>query len=158
MIAVVTALLLMGLVLLALEVFAIPGFGVVGLLGILALIGAVALAYWKLGALEAGAAFALGLLGAGGLFWYFPRSRAAKALVLEEAQRGIAADPALAALLGQIGTALTPLRPAGMAQLADRAVDVVTDGGYVEPGTRIQVKLVEGSRVVVEPVPDYRGG
>jgi membrane-bound serine protease (ClpP class) len=32
-----------------------------------------------------------------------------------------------------------------------RTVDVVTDGIFVESGTRVRVARVEGARVVVEP-------
>jgi len=56
------------------------------------------------------------------------------------------------ALLGAIGVAATPLRPAGKTQFGDTFVDVVADGGYIMPGTRVQVIEVEGNRVVVKEV------
>ncbi len=45
--------------------------------------------------------------------------------------------PELAALLGAIGVAATPLRPAGKTQFGDQFIDVVAEGGYVMPGTRV---------------------
>src|SRR5207253_1503475 len=60
--------------------------------------------------------------------------------------------PEMAALLGAIGVAATPLRPAGKVQFGDDFVDVVAEGSYVQPGTRVQVVEIEGNRVVVKEV------
>ena len=60
-----------------------------------------------------------------------------------------AAPQELAALAGQSGQSLSPLRPAGIALINGRRVDVVTDGEFIEPETDVQVVAVEGSRVVV---------
>ena len=58
----------------------------------------------------------------------------------------------LQGLLGAIGVAATPLRPAGKTQFGDSFIDVVAEGGYIMPGTRVQVIEVEGNRVVVKEV------
>jgi membrane-bound serine protease (ClpP class) len=60
--------------------------------------------------------------------------------------------PEMAALLGAIGVAATPLRPAGKVQFGDSFVDVVAEGSYVVPGTRVQVVEIEGNRIVVKEV------
>ncbi len=57
-----------------------------------------------------------------------------------------------AELLGAIGTSSTTLRPAGVVKFGDKFVDVVSDGGFVPAGTRVQVILVEGTRIVVKEV------
>ena len=57
-----------------------------------------------------------------------------------------------AELLGAVGTTNTPLRPAGMVKFGDKFVDVVSDGGFVPAGTRVQVIQVEGTRIVVKEV------
>jgi membrane-bound ClpP family serine protease len=61
-------------------------------------------------------------------------------------------QPELAALLGAIGVAATPLRPAGKTQFGDQFVDVVAEGGFIQPGARVQVIEIEGNRVVVKEV------
>jgi membrane protein implicated in regulation of membrane protease activity len=53
-------------------------------------------------------------------------------------------------LLGQVGTATSMLRPAGMAKFGDRYIDVVTEGDFIPPGTPVQVIEVEGTRIVVK--------
>ena len=57
-----------------------------------------------------------------------------------------------AELLGAIGTTNTTLRPAGVVKFGDKFVDVVSDGGYIPAGTRVQVIQVEGTRIVVKEV------
>lgn len=50
------------------------------------------------------------------------------------------------------GTAVTDLRPAGMAQINSQRVDVVTDGDYIEADTPVIVTGVAGNRIVVEAI------
>ena len=47
------------------------------------------------------------------------------------------------------GTAVTDLRPAGMAIINDKRVDVVTRGEYLEKGAGIIVAAVTGNQIVV---------
>jgi len=63
-----------------------------------------------------------------------------------------AVRPETAALLGAIGVAATPLRPAGKVKFGDEYIDVVAEGAYVDPGTRVQVVEIEGNRIVVKEV------
>jgi membrane-bound serine protease (ClpP class) len=60
--------------------------------------------------------------------------------------------PPLSHLLGREGVTLTVLRPAGSAMIGDVKVDVIAQGKFVEPETRVKVIHVEGNRVIVEPV------
>ncbi len=56
------------------------------------------------------------------------------------------------ALLGAIGIAVTTLRPAGKAQIGDDFLDVMAEGDYVQPGSRVQVIEIEGNRIVVKEI------
>lgn len=164
---------LLGLLLLLLEVFVIPGFGVTGLLGILFLLAGIGLATfdripttlddWT--AFGARISLYVGAMAAGMVVAFFvarflPQIPFANRMVLLPPSEDPAADPiadlpgaaAAAALLGAIGTAATALRPAGMAQFGDQYVDVVTEGGFITAGVRVQVIEVEGTRIVVKEV------
>jgi membrane-bound serine protease (ClpP class) len=57
-----------------------------------------------------------------------------------------------AALLGAIGVAATTLRPAGKARFGDEFLDVIAEGDYIDPGSRVQVIEIEGNRIVVKQV------
>lgn len=156
-ILVVLGLFVLGAVLLGLELFVIPGFGVVGVMGIASFLGAVVVAWWKLGGWEAVTAFTLGAATVAGLLWYLPRSPAGKAMVLTEVQMGTAVRlPSV--LAGHQGVAATPLRPAGIVRFAERELDVVSEGLFVDAGTAVRVTRVEGATIFVEPIGNYQGG
>ena len=53
---------------------------------------------------------------------------------------------------GEIGVAASTLRPAGKASFGDQFLDVVSDGGYIDHGTQVEVIRVAGNRIVVRPV------
>jgi membrane-bound serine protease (ClpP class) len=61
-------------------------------------------------------------------------------------------------LMGHEGVALTYLRPSGTAQFGERRIDVVTDGKFVEEGTKVRVIKVNGFVVLVEPVAAVQSG
>jgi hypothetical protein len=166
-------LFVLGLALIALEVFVLPGFGVCGISGIvlvLTSLGLVAYGHWprngdewlRFG--EKLSPFGLSMLGSLVAVFlivrYLPHIPVLNRLMLrtpEEEEGGVPQpdNPLHAeyqALLGAIGVAATPLRPAGKSQFGDAFVDVVADGAYIMPGTRVQVIEVEGNRVVVKEV------
>jgi membrane-bound serine protease (ClpP class) len=149
---VVIGLMVMGLALIAIEVLVIPGFGLIGLLGAAAVLTGGYVAYGSLPPTFAALAIIGGVSAALALFWYLPRTGVGRSMVLRTQAVGSAAKPGLDLLLDREGTALTPLRPSGSVEIDDSAVDVVTDGKYVDAGTKVKVVRVEGSRVVVEPV------
>lgn len=63
---------------------------------------------------------------------------------------GVVAQNATSAeLVGQQGTALSDLRPAGTARIGGRRVDVVSRGEYLRKGAALVVEEVAGNRVVV---------
>ncbi|MBM4032948.1 MAG: hypothetical protein FJ291_14330 [Planctomycetes bacterium] len=65
---------------------------------------------------------------------------------------GGTAERELAPLVGKEGVAQSELRPAGVALIGGKRVDVVADGALIPPGTRVRVVAVEGNRVVVRKV------
>ena len=144
---------MVGFVLLAIEILVIPGFGLIGVLGCVGILTGGAVAWSQLGPVYGVLAFGGGIGAAGLMLWLFPKTAAGRAMVLTDDMAAAAPPSAFADLAGKHGKALTALRPAGTAEIEDRTVDVVTDGVYVEAGTRVRVALVEGARVVVEPVP-----
>jgi membrane-bound ClpP family serine protease len=170
-------LFVLGLLLLALEIFVLPGFGVPGISGVVLIVISLALATLEkkpetaqewLSFGRALGAIALALAVAVSLAFlvarYLPSIPYANRLVLKPpilegeildgddlAQIGVeGVTSEMAALLGAIGVATTTLRPAGIARFGENFVDVVTEGDYVEAGTRVQVVEIEGNRVVVK--------
>jgi membrane-bound ClpP family serine protease len=144
--------LAVGFLLLAIELIVLPGFGITGVLGLIALaVGSWAV--WIEVGPEWGAGIsALSLLVTIAAIVIFPRTRFGRRMVLQEAQRGKSSIDHDALLVGQVGTTVTPCRPVGIARFGERETQVVTDGSYVEPNTEVRVVQIEGSRIVVEEV------
>lgn len=161
-----------GLVLLIVEVFVTPGFGIAGLLGIGALLGGLGLSLVGAGAtwdviLRAGgrvaASLLLALLGAAAMLRALPRLPFGRRLVLEQeltAQAGYASAPESdRRWIGKRGVTVTALRPAGIAEFDGDRVDVVSEGVFIDAGQSIDVLRVDGNRIVVRRAPhDSTGG
>ena len=108
---------------------------------------------WETASLYAGGTVViiipLAILG----LWLAPRTRLGRTVILQTAQNsddGFQAPPQeLAALVGHSGQSASPLRPAGVALIDDKRIDVVTNGEFIQPETEVEVVAVEGRRVVV---------
>jgi membrane-bound serine protease (ClpP class) len=157
-----------GIVLILLEIFVIPGFGVTGILGIICIIASLFLALIGGGNLpfidghqisvaiiQLASALAAALVLLIILARYLPKSTIFNKLVLsheENSAKGFVSSKSLSELIGKEGKALTTLRPAGMADFNGDKIDVVADGDYVQQGSRLKVLRVEGSKVVVREI------
>src|SRR5207302_1914767 len=101
---------------------------------------------------------ALAVAGARALTWSLPSIPILNRMVLQPPGEEALAMPAslsssgVVELLGAIGVAATPLRPAGKAQFGERFFDVMAEGDYVAPGGRVQVVEIEGLRIIVKEV------
>jgi membrane-bound serine protease (ClpP class) len=151
-----------GVVLLALEIFVIPGFGIAGVLGIVALLGGLSLSLVGAGAswdfiLKAMGQVVFSLLAALiaslVMLRFLPRLPWGRRLILETglpAGEGYASAPETdQRWLGKSGRAVSPLRPAGIAEIEGERVDVVSDGEFIDSGTPIAVTRIDGNRIVV---------
>ena len=149
------ALILVGLALVAVEVAVVPGLNVVGVVGVLGAAAGVVLAFVEFGALGGLGALAATVVAAGGLGYLLWESGAWDRFVLTDSLRG-EDDPGAesrARLLGRVGTAVTPLRPAGVAEVDGVRVEVETEGAWVAAGSRVRVAALDRRRVIVRPEP-----
>ena len=155
-------LIAIGILLLALEAFVIPGISVAGIAGIVALVAGLGMTLVGAGATGpiimsalARVAFSilLAMAAAFVLLRMLPRVPFGRRLVLET---GMAADRGFVSaaagerrLVGRKGTALSPLRPAGIAEIEETRFDVVSEGVFIDAGSAIDVTRVDGNRIVV---------
>jgi len=145
----VLTLVVVGAALLLLETM-LPGL-VAGILGLCCLVAAVFSSYYNFGT-HTGNVVLLGLVLAlvgGTALWIrvFPGTRLAKVFISQRIVGDLDVDKP--ELLHEMGVALSNLRPSGIALIAGKRVDVVTEGPMVERGTPVKVIAVEGMRVVV---------
>lgn len=167
-----------GILLIMIELFIIPGFGVTGILGIiLALAGLFGLllpgirdvhfdfdtqtlnaageyilhrSAWLAGALIVGI-LTIALLAR----YLMPRLAIFSPLVsrgVQEAKEGYVAGLSKEQLPkeGAIGVAASSLRTAGKVEIEGEIYDAVSSGKFIEKGEKIRVVRVEGSKMIVE--------
>lgn len=148
-------LLVLSFALIAAEVF-FPSFGALSVGAILCLITAIGMAFRE-GTTEGALFVFFALAGAIGAVSFarrlLPKTPFGKKLMLigEEPtpEQRRAVDPGIAALMGKQGIARSFLRPAGIAAIEGRRVDVVSLGEPIAEGEKIRVIQVDGNRVVV---------
>jgi membrane-bound serine protease (ClpP class) len=157
-----------GLVLLGIEAFVVPGFGIFGVAGIVAILAGLYMsllgniptmpdftrAAWVLTSsmlLLIGSAWALirtlpssSRLAESGIFLL---AKTASAIGYESAE--VRSD-----LVGKHGTAITDLRPAGTALVGDERIDVVSESEWISAGTPVKILSAEGYRHIVRSVSE----
>ena len=157
-----------GLVLVAVEVFLIPGFGLFGLVGGVGILAGLYMSL--LGGLptspdfaRAGMVLSTTILLIAVSAWVLIRSlptssRLAKSgiFLLDRTDRAIGYESASrrSDLIGVVGRAITDLRPSGTALFGDERIDVVSESSWITEGTPVEVVRAEGYRHVVRTVPE----
>jgi len=150
---IIAAVLVVGLILLFTEVAVVPGFGVAGALGLMALAAGAITAWTELGPMWGGITAGASVVAAGIMLVWLPRTRAARTVVLEHSQAATHSQEDRSGLVGRHGTTVTPLRPSGRVRFGTDEVDVMTEGEYIDSNQEVEVMSVEGPRVVVR-IPD----
>jgi membrane-bound serine protease (ClpP class) len=175
--------ILFGLVLLAVEIFVLPGHLLPGILGIALVLGGLVLTFvgtepsmpgvlpamhgtWV--ALQRGLITVAAGLVASLLLWiwlskYLPSLPYFNKLILTNVTgagveiASVGSPQETGPAIGDVGVAVSELKPGGSVKFITesypdgRIAAVVSDSGYVPPGTSVIVREVAGNRVVVRP-------
>jgi membrane-bound serine protease (ClpP class) len=155
-----------GVVLIGVEVFVIPGFGLFGVLGGAAVLGGVFMSlvggvptlpdFAQAGAILSTSLLII-LLTSWALIRHLPQSkRLARSGVFllkkESRSEGWASASRRPDLVGQEGVAMTDLRPSGTVLIGEERVDAVSESEWIEESTTVRVVSSEGYRLVVRPL------
>ncbi|MFB3057289.1 MAG: nodulation protein NfeD [Ignavibacteriaceae bacterium] len=157
---------IIGVALILLEIFIIPGFGIAGIGGIilvfaslfLSLVGGDPFLDFELvsrAIIQLSISLVLALVLIFVLAKYLPKTSIFNKFVLSVSEKsgGSFSYHSIAKnLIGAEGIALTTLRPAGTAKINGKRVDVVTESEYVEKGKKIKVLAVDGIKVLVKEI------
>lgn len=157
-----------GLLLVGLEVFLIPGFGLFGLVGGIGIMAGLYLS--MLGGFpmsedftRAGLVLSTTVLLIAVSAWVVIRtlpgsSRLAKSgvflLARTKRELGYESATSRADLVGTMGKAITDLRPSGTALFGDERLDVVSESEWISEGTPVRVVSAEGYRHVVRAMTE----
>jgi len=174
------ALFIAGLVLLMIEIFLLPGFGIAGTLGIICILFGLFGMFiknppdslpwpespldWRI-FLNGLLGLSLGFVGFAVLAWllakYLPKVQFLSGLILvptaakqaRVVQVSMTFPPEIkstAINVGDIGEVTTILRPTGKARFGDAIVDVVATAEFLGKGTKVEIIEIHGNRVVVK--------
>lgn len=152
-----------GVALLLIELFVVPGFGVFGILGIGAVVASLFLGLladfnivsWdmiSIALIQLAASFIATFIIGYFLSKALPKTSVFNKLILRDniiIRSGYATEPETLDLVGKEGEAVTDLRPSGTVLIGDSRIDVVTEGDYLAKGSKVKVVKESGSKVVV---------
>ncbi len=146
-------LLGVGFALIVIEIF-MPGFGIFGLLGIGSVIGGMLLASFSAASMLLYIAIAAVITAIVVTFIFRKiglRGPMRKMILTDSTsnEKGFITNETRKELIGRVGETITPLRPSGSAVFDHERLDVVSEGGYIEQGRKIEVVYTAGSRIVV---------
>jgi len=157
-----------GALLLLVEIFVIPGFGIVGITGIslmlLAIVSSMVRHYpggplippweeWQGPVLKTAITIVVTVVLGALLGPLLPKTPIFNRLVLAKAtdrKEGYSASDTRSSLIGLAGVTTSSLRPSGSARFDGRKLDVVTQGDYLEPGCAVRIVETHGNRIIVE--------
>jgi len=162
--------LFVGIILLIVEIFVLPGFGIAGIAGIALTLVSLTLImlnndffnfeFVPLGDIIVASFATLGGITGGILLLFFGGARltntkAFQRIALTDTQdksQGYTVNTLSDTLIGKKGTAYTVLRPGGKVSIDDQIYDAFTRGDYVEKGESIEVVGNEGITLKVKRV------
>ncbi len=161
-------LFMLGVMLIVLEVFVVPGFGITGIAGITCICAAVILGLiehytFSLSHLNADAVwssmviFLAGIFLAVGAIWYLTSSHGPKwvrrhteLMLTQQVKDGyIGVDMAPVNYIGLEGAAVTDMRPAGKVEINGEVLDAVATRGFIHAGSRVRVMKYENAQIYV---------
>jgi len=147
----IVILLLIGVLLIITELIFIPGTTIFGIAGLVLSAAGVIMSFINFGTatglMVLGTAFIVILL----LLLISFRSNTWDNLSLKSASTSRVNDEEKNNLWkGDVGTALSTLRPIGKAEFNERIFEVSTLGQYLEAGTKIRIIAIRDSRIFVE--------
>ena len=158
-----------GVVLIALELFVIPGFGICGIAGIIAVVVALGAAITPVVGSDDNVTLAIiskplitvgiGLVAAVALVaWLTSRHgpkffrRHSELLLTQDIKNGyIGVDMGPAKLVGHKATAMTDMRPAGKILFEGEVYDAVSTGAFIDAGSHLKILRYENAQLYVEP-------
>jgi membrane-bound serine protease (ClpP class) len=157
-------LFVIGVILVLIEIFVVPGFGVIGIGGVillrtglvLSLLNNVDFNFEGVSGADTGRAFMIvlsgTLLGMASMIWLSNRigtKGVFQKIALTADLENTFSSPVLTGLIGSTGTALTVLRPSGKVLINGEVYDGVSESGFIEKGVTIRVVRFENAQVYV---------
>ncbi|MCF8008512.1 MAG: nodulation protein NfeD [Halanaerobiales bacterium] len=151
----IIVLFLIGLLLIILEVFVVPGFGITGIGGIISVLISLYFLFPspQIAINIIASTMIATLILTYFIIKYFGSSKLWSRISLRTSQKtdiGYVASVGDKEIINKRGKAITPLRPAGIVEIDNRRIDVVSEGEFIDKGEKVTVIDVKGSKVIVK--------
>lgn len=146
----VITLIIVGLILILAEILLIPGIGVAGILGLLAMGGSCYYSFYEFGNTVGTIVTVANSVLLICTLIYVLRAKTWKRMSLEtNIDSKAVEDDSSYVSLGDKGVALTRLAPMGTVRFGDRVAEVRAVEGIIDPGTEVEVTMIEDRRIYV---------
>ena len=162
------ALFIFGIILVLIEIFALPGFGIAGIGGAICIFIGLTTALLnnidfnfghidKEQLIRASSTVLSGLLF-GSILAIWLASRIGKKGIFQKIALETALDgqpfSEIKSVVGSKGFAATDLRPSGKVFVKEEIYDAVSDFGFIEKGTPVKIVRQENAQIFVVPIPE----
>ena len=151
----IISLVIVGLILILAEILLIPGVGIAGVLGVLSMGGSCFYAFHEFGNLTGGVVTGINAILLVVLLVCVLRAKTWKRMTLEtNIDAKAVADESAVVAVGDKGRTLTRLAPMGSVRFGDNVAEVKAIEGMIDPGTDVEVVMIEDNRIVVRTARD----
>ena len=148
----IISLLVLGLGLLFIESFFIPGTTIVGLIGFGMILFGIYLGYNNFGLLTGSALLVATLIIVGVGIKIAIKKKSWQRFALKDEIQGRVNNEAIHIEIGQEGISSSALRPSGEALFEDKNYEVHTLGKFVDANQKIKVISIEHNKIFVQPL------
>lgn len=152
----IPGLFAIGIVLILLEFFIIPGFGLPGIAGLAAILGAFFLSFgidnWTSALGSVTSALVGIILGAILLIRYLPESMAFQRITLENSLKEHSTDLKIELSIGNKGRVLSGLKPYGKVKFDNGIFEVSSENDFIDKNVQVKVVSISGQKITVKAV------
>lgn len=145
-------MILLGLLLVLAEILLIPGVGIAGVLGLLAMGGSCAYAFMEMGNMTGIIVTSVNAVLLVALIIWVLRAQTWKRLSLETNIDSKAVAPEVEVSVGDKGRSVTRLAPMGTVRFGDNSLEATSMEGLIDPGMDVQVVAIEDAKIYVSIV------
>ncbi len=147
--AVIILLILLGLILLVVEIFFLPGTTVAGVIAVGIIFTGIFLAYTHYGTAVGTAVMAGSVIAAGLLLYFSFRSGTWKKLQVHASIDSKANEPEIEVKEGDTGVTISRINPMGKALINNRVVEVQSLDGLIDHNTEVVVFKAASNKIIV---------
>lgn len=148
----IVLLIVVGVILLVVELFLIPGFGMAGIAGCLAIAGGVFCSYCYLGATAGHIALLSSVMLSAIAIYIFLKSKTLDKMALNKnIDSKVDLIDGTNISLGDTGVTISRLAPMGKVRIGQTDVEAKSSEAFIDQGIEVLVVAIEGNTLIVKP-------